>query len=191
MKVYFKYFFLILSIFAIFSLPVIAENRRVIPLDMFLIIDTSQSMENTKNEVIDWVNQRVVDQILMEGDRIIVWTAGNRAEIVYSDTISSDLSKDELRTVLRDLETRAESADFSGALRQLQGRVSVVPNRMSYSMLITASAEGLEPLLSSDTRGLLRWSRSERSERWQVFVLAPEIGSMVQQAANEFIRALD
>ena len=191
MKDYFKYLFLFLSIFAIFSVFVNAENRRIIPLDMFLIIDASQSMENPKSEVINWINQRVVDQILMDGDRITIWLAGDQAEVVYSDTISSDLSKNEIRELLRDLETRAASADFSGALRQLQGRVSNVPNRMSYSMLITASAEGLEPLLSSDTRGLLRWSRSERSERWQVFVLAPEIGPMVQQAASEFIRALE
>ena len=192
MKGFYKYFFVFLSIFVIFSLPIRAENRRLVPLDMFLIIDASQSMENTKTEIIAWVNQRVVDQILMDGDRITIWSAGDRAEIIYSDTISTDVSKNELRTVLTGLETRGENADFSGALRELQGRVSgVSPDRMSYSMLITASAEGLEPVLSGDTRALLRWSRSERYERWQVLILAPEIGPRVQQAANEFIRALE
>ena len=192
MKGFFKYIFVFLSIFVIFSLPIVAENRRNIPLDMFLIVDASQSMENSKNEAIAWLNQRVVGEILMDGDRITIWSAGDRPEIIYSDTISGDVSKNELRAVLQGLETRGQMADFSGALRDLQGRIANVhPNRIAYSMLITASAESLEPVLSGDTRSLLRWSRSERYERWQVLILAPEIGPMVQQAANEFIRALE
>ena len=190
MGVYLKYLFLFLIIFAVFSIPLDAQNMRVVPLDMFLIVDASESLENTRNEVISWVNQRIIDQILMDGDRITVWSAGERAEILYSATISGETSKNELRERLRAMETRGSRADFESALRELEGRLpGTAQNRISYSMLITASAEGLAHVLSGPARSLLRYSRSERSEGWQAYVFAPDIGPRVQLAARLYMEA--
>ena len=178
----------LLAIFAILSMPLNAQNRRVIPLDVFLIIDASESLESSKNEVISWLNERVVDEILSDGDRITVWAAGDRATIIHSDIIFGNSSKNALRNSLRLLDTSGKSADFEGALKELYPRVSnTAPNRLSYTMLISSSAAGLEPVLSGETRSMLRWSRSERSERWQAFVIAPDIGPRVQRAAAEFM----
>ena len=165
-----------------------AESIRSIPLDMFLIIDASAGQQNTKNDIISWLNERVIDEILMDGDRITVWSAGDRADIIYSDTISGEASKDELRELFGNMDTDGRFADFSSALRELGPRVSAVPqNRLSYSMLITSSAAGLAPVLTGGAQSMLRWSRSERYERWQVFILAPDIGPRVQQAAGAFL----
>ena len=181
---------LFLSFFLVFLIPAGAENNRDIALDMFLIIDSSQAMETPKNEVISWLNDRVIDEILINGDSITVWAAGERAEIIYSDTISTDTSKSELRERIRNLNTDGRAADFTGALRELEPRVSGVPqDRLAYSMLITSSAEGLVPLLTGTAQQIFRWSRSERYERWQVFIFAPDIGPRVQQAASAFLGA--
>ena len=182
----------LLFILTIFSAPLNAQNRRVIPLDVYLIIDASESIENSRNEVVSWLNERIVDQILSDGDTITVWAAGDRAEIIYSATIFGNASKNALRSSLRSLDTNSRSADFEGALRQVYSRVSnTAASRLSYTMLISSSVAGLEPVLSGDTRSMLRWSRSERSGRWQAFVIAPDIGPRVQRAAVEFERSRD
>ena len=191
MQVYLKSLFLVMAFLAIFSFPLAAENKRDIPLDMFLIIDVSESMANPKNEVFSWVNERLVDQILLDGDRITVWAAGNRAEIAYSGVISGEISKNELRESLENIEINGSAADFEGALRDLRTRISgVSQDRLPYSVLISSSAEGLEPVLTGNIRSMLRWSRSERYERWQVLVFAPDIAPQVQQAAAELMEAL-
>ena len=170
-----------------------AEDRRIIPLDMYLIVDGSSSLENSKSDTIAWINSQVVDRILMEGDRITIWTAGDRAQLIHSGTITAAAGggKSELKGKLQALELRGKNADFSGALRELTTRVSqTASNRLAVAMLVTASAEGLEPVLTGSSQGLLRWFRSEKYERWQVLVVAPDIGKKVQQAAGAYMSSI-
>jgi len=131
-----------------------------------------------------------VDRILMDGDRITVWAAGDRARVIHSATISGDATKREIRDQLQTLSTEGERADFSGALRDAAARQTQAAagrSRLSYTMLVTASAEALEPALSGGARDMLRWSRSEKFSRWQVFVVAPDIGGRVRQAAAAYM----
>ena len=184
--------FLLLSILVIILSSLNAEDKRVIPLDMYLIIDSSTSLQNSKNDVLAWINSQVVDRILTDGDKITVWTAGDRAQVLYSDTISGTAGKTAVKDKLRSLDTGSKSADFSGALRDASSRVSGTPgDRLSYTMLIIGSAEELQPTLAAGSaQGSLRWFRSEKYERWQVLVVAPDIGRKVQQTAAAYMNAL-
>ena len=167
-----------------------AEDRRTIPLDMYLIIDGSEALKNPKNDAIAWINQRVIDRILIDGDRITVWNAGNKAQIIYSDTVSAS-GKNDLREKLKALETGGKTADFSGALSEALPKISQTPrDRLAYTLLITASAEGMEPALAGSSQGMLRWFRSEKYERWQVLVVAPDIGPKVKQNAAACMSSL-
>jgi len=165
-----------------------AQDRRTIPLDMYLIIDGSSALEQSRTEIMTWINEQV-DRILMDGDRITIWAAGDSARIIHSATISGDAGRREIMESLRALETRGQTADFSGALMDLASRLPQTPgrNRLSYSMLITASAAGLQPALTGGAQQLLRWSRSEKSARWQALVVAPNIGGRVQQAVAAYM----
>ena len=168
--------------------PLHAEDKRTIPLDLYLIIDGSSSLQNLKNDAITWISEQVLDRYLMEGDKITVWSAGDKAQVIYSDTISASSGTKEIKDKLQAMDTGAKKADFSGALRDAGSRVSQTSaGRLAFAMLITASAEGLEPVITANSQGLLRWFRSEKYERWQVLIVAPNIGKRVHQAGAAYM----
>ena len=181
---------LLLTILVSFLPLLNAEDRRTIPLDMYLIIDGSSALKNPKNDAVTWINRQLVDRILIEGDRITVWSAGDRARVIYSDTITAS-GKSALKEKLNALETGGKTADFSGALREVLPKVSQTPrDRLAYTVLITASAEGMEPALTGSSQNLFRWFRSEKYERWQVLVVAPDIGPKVKQSAAAYMSSI-
>jgi hypothetical protein len=183
----FRYLF-ILIILVVFLNPLYAGDIRSIPLDMFLIIDGSSALKNSKNDTIKWINEQVVDRYLINGDKITIWTAGEKAQIIYSETISGTGGKTGIKDKLQALDTGGKNADFSGALREAASRASQTgADRLAVTMLITASAEVLEPALTGSAQGLFRWFRSEKYERWQVLIVAPDIGKKVQQAGSAFM----
>jgi hypothetical protein len=182
--------FSILIILAAFSPKIYPEESRTLPIDLYLIIDGSDSFRSSKDDAVTWVNSRIVDHILLEGDNVTVWNAGDSASIIYQGTIDSSDKKNDLKARLEALVTNGKSADFSTALRELEAKVSGTPkDRLAYSMLITASAGGIEPVLTGNASGLLRWFRSERYERWQVLILGPDIGRNVRAAASEYMNS--
>jgi hypothetical protein len=183
-----KKILLIMIILVMFTSFLKADDIRIIPLDLFLVIDCSESFNNVKNDALAWVYSKVIDRVLMEGDKVTIWSAGEGAEIIYNGEITASEGKREIRNLLQNLATNAKAADFSGALRDLEPRISQVSqNRLPYTLLVTSSAVGLESALTGSSRELLRWSRSEKYERWQVLVVAPDIASKVRQAASSYI----
>jgi len=155
---------------------------------MYLIIDGSSSIQSFKSDAVKWINERVVDRILIEGDKITIWTAGDNAQLIYSDTIVTSAGKAGIKDKLNTITTSGKTADFTGALREAASRASQTSrDRLAVTMLITASAEGLEPALTGSAQGLFRWFRSEKYERWQVLIVAPDIGRNVQQSAVAYM----
>ena len=182
-------FILIFLVIILFSAG--AEDKRVLPLDLYLIIDGSASLENSKNDTFNWICDKVIDRILVDGDKITIWNAGDRAQVIYSDTLSGTAGKSQIKDQIRGILLNGKTADFSGALRDVASRVSGTPaDRLAVTMLVTASAEGLEPALSGSSQGLFRWFRSEQYERWQVLIVAPDIGKKVQQSAAAYMNSL-
>ena len=183
-------FFIILIVLVGFLGPVNAEDNRTLPLDLYLIIDGSAALQNSKNDTIAWVNQQVVDRILTDGDKITIWAAGDKTQVIYSDTVSA-AGKSGIKAKLGALDTGGKTADFSGALRGVNSSLSNTSrDRLAVTMLITGSAEILEPALAVNAQGLLRWFRSEKYERWQVLIVAPDIGKKVQQAGAAYMSSL-
>ncbi|MCL2130391.1 MAG: VWA domain-containing protein [Treponema sp.] len=157
-------------------------------MDMYLIIDGSSSLQNSKSDVLAWINEQVIDRILTGGDSITIWAAGNRPESIYSATLPDNTAKQAVKDRLASLNTTGNNADFSGALREAAARVSQTSrDRLAITMLITASAEVIEPAITGSGQGLLRWFRSEKYERWQVLIVGTEIGSKVRQAAASYM----
>ena len=182
--------FFALIILGLSLFPLNAEDKRTIPLDLYLIIDGSAALKSPKNDVLTWINEQVVDRILSDGDKITILSAGEEAQTVYSETVSA-AGKAAIKDSIRSLGTDGKTADFNGALRDVNTRLSQTPSgRLSVTMLITGSAEILEPAMAGNAQGLLRWFRSEKYERWQVLVVAPNIGRKVQNAASAYMSAI-
>jgi len=183
-----KCLLIILIILVGFTSVINADDRRVIPLDLYLVIDCSESINNVKNDTLTWVYSNVVDRLLIEGDKVTIWSAGDKARIIHNGEISASGGKNEIRDLLQNLATNDKSADFSGALRDLEPRVSGTDqSRLQYTVLVASSAEKLENALAGSTRTLLRWSRSEKYSGWQILIAEPNIAPKVRQAAASYM----
>ena len=179
-----------LSILVCYLHPLNAEDKRTIPLDMYLIFDSSSSFQDVKTDAVAWFSTQVIDRIFIEGDKITIWAAGDSAEIVFSDEIANTDTKNDIKSKLDSLSAGGRTADFSGALRDLQTRLSAASQgRLPYSMLITATAGGLGSALTGSTQAMLKWFRSEKYERWHAFILGPDIGRKVSQAAQNYMNS--
>ncbi|MCL2833965.1 MAG: hypothetical protein FWD78_12405 [Treponema sp.] len=164
-----------------------AADQRTIPLDMYLIIDTSEGFRDTQSETINWINDQVIDRLLQEGDRLMIWSAGPAAQVIYTETIGA--KKDDAKAKLLNLTISGRNADFSGALRDAASRAAKDNpdrKRISYTMLVSGSAENLAPALGG-SGNLFRWSRAEKYDRWQILVADPNIAQRVSRAAASYM----
>ena len=178
-----------------------AQNSRLMPLDIYLIIDNSAAFRQSGNDAIEWLITSFINPGLLEGDSIHVWAAGDRAENIFSGTMSTQINagdfqeKVSLRNSILALEAGSRSADFSGALasassRQRENQANQIgQSSLPVTLLVTSSASGLEPLLSGDSQHLLRWSRTLYYEGWQILVVAPNLGPAVQEAARTYMNS--
>jgi len=101
---------LILTIFCLS--PLHGADRA--PINVNLIIDGSSSLTAPKTEITAWVSERL-DQILVNGDRVTIWSAGASARVIYSGTMNSQSDREAAKKSIRDLSGTGTSADFSGA----------------------------------------------------------------------------
>ena len=167
-----------------------ADDKRAAPLDLYLILDASEGLRTVMDEVVAWINDEVIDRLIQEGDRIVIWSAGASSRIIHTETVTAQ--KDEIKEIIRTLETSGRTADFGSALREAASRASSEnsPGRMNMTMLISSSAETLAPVLESGNTSLLRWSRVKVYSRWRALVVAPGINDRVRQAAAAYMRGI-
>ncbi|MDR0473374.1 MAG: hypothetical protein LBH43_06860 [Treponema sp.] len=165
-----------------------AQEKRGIPLDLCLIVDGSAMFSEGKAEALNWINRELIDGILQENDKLTIWSAGDSARIIYSETVGSQ--KDSIRNTLKALETTGQKADFAGALRETASgggaNQNREPLRMSVTMLVSGSARAMSHSMASDP-GLFRWSMVDEYSGWQVLVTAPGIGPEVRRAAAAYM----
>jgi hypothetical protein len=166
-----------------------AQDSRTLPLDMNLIVDGSSLSPGAKNEAVAWIETQVIDRLLKDGDRVTLWSAGPQAQVVFSETLGGANGKDAVKAKLRAIEASGATADFSGALRDAASRSAQGTGRISYTMLVSASAKSLAPALTGRDANLFRWSRAEEYPHFRVLVVAPDIHKKVQQAAVAYMNS--
>ncbi|WP_461251876.1 hypothetical protein, partial [Treponema sp. R8-4-B8] len=170
--------FMLFLVFAVFLSLTPAYAQRA-PIDVNLIIDGSSSLTAVKNDVTTWVSGRL-DQILAEGDRVTVWSAGTQSKIVYSGKAEGAPGKEAVKKSIRDIAPSGNNPDFSGALRDAASRQS---SSYSYTLLISATPAALSYVLSTRQAGLLRFSRVEEFSTWRALVVGLNIDAKVKKSA--------
>jgi len=174
-------FLVILAVFICLS-PLYGADGTRAPIDVNLIIDGSASFTGVKNEVTSWVSGRL-DQILVEGDRVTVWSAGAQARVIYSGSINGNSDKEAVKSSIRELSGSGNNADFAGALREASAKPI---QSYSYTLLISASPAALSSVLSGPQSNLLRFSRVEEFSGWRALVVGLNIDARVRRAASAF-----
>ena len=166
-----------------------AQNRQI-PLDLYIIVDASERLREDRNEILAWINTELIDRLLQDGDRLVIWTAGNQARILHSETISGQTST--AKEILAGFQIAGTNPDFSGAVREaasMASRENPSGNRINYTILISSSAEALASSFRGGSAGLFRWFRTERSSQWQALVIDPNIAQRANQAATAFMNS--
>jgi hypothetical protein len=187
-------FMLVVFLAVLFFTPgVYPQDTRHIPIEVNLIVDGSAALKNAGDEAIQWLSGNLVEGLLREGDRITIWNAGEKARIVYSDTLAGADGKENIKKNLRSLTFQGNSADFSGALREAAqgaGSSGASGPAMTYTLLISGSSSALSPLLMGAGANLLRYSRVEEFSAWRALVIALDINSQVQRAAAAYLAGI-
>ncbi|MDR1617727.1 MAG: hypothetical protein LBS06_01610 [Treponema sp.] len=165
-----------------------ALDSRNIPVEVNLILDSSQAMKNAGEEMTNWLGSYLVDQILQEGDRLTVWDAGAQARIIYSDTLKGGTFGEEIRTLLKSRAPEGPEADFIGALKEAAARNS--GGKITCTMLVSASSAALSAVLSEGGANPLKYSRVWDFPSWKVLIIAPDINSRVKEAAAAYMSGL-
>jgi len=160
-------------------------DTRTAPIDLYLIVDSSSAMERGKTEAIAWLCSTVVDGILQPGDRIWIWTAGAKPELVYSDTQGND--KEGAKTALRSIQFEGDAADYRGALSEVQARANQGSGRVSYTLLVSGSGAKDPPSREAESAGLLRYSRVDHFSGWRVLTVGVDLTPKVRQASSYYM----
>jgi len=182
--VFFAFFLVFLFGFsAVYAQTASGTESQRAPIDVNLIIDGSESLSAVKEEVSTWVFNRL-DQILVDGDRVTVWSAGSSASVIYSGRIEGN-SNEAVKRSIRELSPSGTNPDFYGALREASSRQT---SSFSYTLLISASPAALSSVISNPQGNLIRFSRIEEFTEWRALVVGLNLDSRVRAAASAFFR---
>jgi hypothetical protein len=177
-------FLLVLAGFWGFS-PVFGADVRTTPIDVNIIIDGSGAISSVLNDVSAWISGNLLEKLLIDGDRLTVWSAGGSAKIVFSGALQGSTSKEQVKKAFAGLSPAGATSDFAGALREAASRTSA--NTLSYTLLVSASSAALSPTLLGPEARLLRFSRMEEYRGWQTMVIGLHLDARVRQAATAYM----
>ena len=174
--------FWVILTFILWVFPLYGETQRN-PIDVNLIIDGSGAFSNVRGAATAWVLDRL-DQVLLQGDRITVWNAGTRANIIFTGRIDSDSDRQAVNKAIRELTVSGTTPDFSGALLEASQRQNA---DFCYTLLISSSPAALSATLDGPQANLLRFSRVEEFSGWRALVVGLNLDHRVRNAATAFI----
>ena len=157
-------------------------NDRVTPIDVYIIVDSSSAMEKGREEATAWLCNTVIDGRLLQEDRIWIWTAGSRPELVYSGTLGN---KEEAKSAIRSIKYQGDRADYKGALQEAKNQANRT-DRTTYTLLISGSGAKDPPSQEAESAGLLRHSRVDSFSGWRVLTIGLDIDSKVSRSSAYF-----
>ncbi|MDR3167712.1 MAG: hypothetical protein LBT93_07195 [Treponema sp.] len=163
-----------------------AEDRRTVPVTMYVIIDGSGGIKTGKNAAIAWINDYIVDKILQDGDTLTIWVAAEKARVLFSEPLRGTAQKETVKELLRSVEPGGASADYAGAFREALAREDRQPREgISYTLLVTGTAGGFSR--GNTPAEFLRYSKVREFPGWRVLVVGLDLGPQVQKAASAYM----
>jgi hypothetical protein len=164
------------------------EDVRSIPIDVYIIVDSSSSMEKGKEEAVNWLCTTVIDGIVKAGDNLSIWTAGIKPELIYSITVSAE-TKEEAKKLIRQIRFSGSAADYKGALNEVQAKALAGPGgRMVYTLLVSGANPKDPPIKEAESAGLLLYSRVESFSGWKVFTVGFDLSARVRESADSYMK---
>jgi len=169
----------VLCILAVCTSNLWGNNPRTSPIDVYIVVDSSSAMERGREQAISWLSTTVIDNMLLNTDRIWIWTAGARPELIYSGNLAN---KEEVKALIRSISFEGDAADYRGALFEAQS-LAQRSDRTTYTLLISGSGAKDPPTREAESAGLLRYSRVESFPGWRVLTVGLDLTPNVRRSA--------
>ncbi|MFQ3547288.1 MAG: vWA domain-containing protein [Termitinemataceae bacterium] len=170
-------------------------DSRSIPLDMYLLIDTSKAMGSQLPEAVQWFESEILTELMQVGDECTLWTLSQQPQEIFSRSITSiddfEIIRKQLKTIgsLRNTSDFSTSTDILAGIqkaqladtkRGTQERIAVI------FLLLGTGAEG--PSKNTEgTASVLRYSRVEDFYGWKLFILGVNIEERTKAAAKQYM----
>lgn len=172
-----------------------AENVRSGTIDAYILIDASKAMENTGEMALNWVNNALVNDILIPGDRVQIWSITEEAELLFNDTLENEDDVARLSSTIRSIQFTASSADYAAALRKAVQAESSRQNRdrIAFALLIEGYDDSGKTIESTygDIAKLLRYSRVDDYPGWKAITVGLGIEPRVKAATASYMEFIE
>jgi hypothetical protein len=163
-----------------------ADDRRSLPVSLYLIVDGSGGLKTGREGAITWLSDYIVDRVLQDGDTVTLWAAGETAELLFSESLNGAAQKEAVKELLRSLPAGGGSADYAGALREAAARETRRSGLgIPYTLLVTGVGGGF--LGGKAATDLLRYSRIQEFSGWRVQVVGLGLAPQVQRAVSGYM----
>ena len=167
--------------------PLHGANARTTRVDFNLIIDGSEAFSAVAADAVAWVSQTVIDEMLETGDRLTIWSAGETAQIIFSENIGGQADIARVKETLLELPANGDTADFPGALQEAASKPPFAG--ITYTLLVS-STEAFSNALTGPGANLMRISRVEEFRGWRAVIVGLNLDSRVRQIADTIMQAL-
>ncbi|MDR2767005.1 MAG: VWA domain-containing protein [Treponema sp.] len=174
-----------LSLFLILGGLLLADTP-ALAMDVYVIVDGSSSMKRGGTEAINWLCATLLDRRVRDGDRLWIWTARAKPELVFS---GAGADREAAKTVIRALRFQGEAADYRGALSEVKGRLRA--GRLSYTLLVSGSGAKDPPQAEAELSGLLRYSRVDSFSGWRVLTVGLDLDGRIDRASSYYMRNME
>ncbi len=146
-KGYVRFFSVLLLLAAAVSIPPAHADDRKEPIDVILVLDKSLSMEDKFAAVRDYINDSIVDQMLIPGDLFIIIAFYGKTEIAVAQKIVTDKDKEYVKQVVSRLRADGQYTDIGNALDILRQKLEQLsdPTRRKHLLLLTDGIQEAPP----------------------------------------------
>jgi hypothetical protein len=130
----------ILVLLILFSTQFIFALERTEPVDLYIIIDKSISMDETNSfdSMKDWICNKFLKRCVAMEDFITVFIFYGESKVVYSETIKTPEDLDNLIAVIQEQKADGPFTDIGSVLDNAKKRLDLTPSsRMRVTLLFT------------------------------------------------------
>ncbi len=160
------------------NFPVFSDTRNE-NIDIFILLDKSLSMEGKIESVNEYINNFIVDRIIIPGDMLYVINFYGKTDILFNSVVTDDNHKTRLKSLIKSVQANGRYTDIGNALDSLAG---VIPqfeqnNRLKYMLLITDGKQEAPPESSyyspdgSFNHRFLEHTKVIEKQGWKIHIL--------------------
>lgn len=168
-------------------------DQRTEPMDVIIALDKSLSMEGKIEAVIAYVNEHLIDKLLIDGDYFLVVAFYGKTEIPVAMRINGPADKERAKAAIAKLVATGRFTDIGNALDVLGGEVEKLgdPGRKKYVLLLTdgiQEAPRTSKYYSPDgkfTHAFLENTKTIQKKGWKIQILAIGTHEQAQALAED------